>query len=119
MSLGYLDLWFVGFPDDVTPATLINAFPGLSDVRTKSARLQSKHIDDALLRCYAEKGIWKSFPRATKGVEYDRISEEGILDFCFGFGEQASGTVRDLKLRKPKVTKDFVANLVKVGSTDQ
>lgn len=113
--LGYLDLWFVGFPDDVTPAMLISAFPGLSDVRTKSARLQIKHINDALLRCYAEKGLWKSFPRATKGVEYDRISEKGIIDFCVGHSEQASGVVRDLKLRKPKVTKEFVANLVKVS----
>ncbi|KAH7712823.1 hypothetical protein AAVH_19856, partial [Aphelenchoides avenae] len=93
---GFLDLWIVGFPDDVPPARLIGAFLGLSDVRTKSARLQWKHIDDALLRCYAEKRFWKSFPRATKGVD-----------------EHPNSSVRDLKLRKPRVTKEFVANLVK------
>ncbi|KAH7703921.1 hypothetical protein AAVH_28895 [Aphelenchoides avenae] len=110
---GFLDLRYVGFPDHVTPATLIGAFPGLGDVRTKSARLQCKHIDDALLRCYAEKGLWNSFPRATKRAEHDRISEKGILDFCFGYNEKAKGSVRDLKLRKATVTKQFVANLLK------
>ncbi|KAH7704160.1 hypothetical protein AAVH_28648, partial [Aphelenchoides avenae] len=109
----FLDLRYVGFPDYVSPATLIGAFPGLSDIRTTSARLQWKHIDDALLRCYAEKGFWKSFPRATKQAEYDRISEKGILDFCFGYSKQATGSARDLKLRKPGVTRQFVANVLK------
>ncbi|KAH7703162.1 hypothetical protein AAVH_29668, partial [Aphelenchoides avenae] len=96
---GYLDLCIDRFSDDVTPAMLVGAFPGLSDVR-----MEVEHADDALLRCFAEK--------ATDGDECRRISEKGILDFCFGHSEQASGGVRDLKLRKPKVTKKFVTNLV-------
>ncbi|KAH7721023.1 hypothetical protein AAVH_11490 [Aphelenchoides avenae] len=105
---GILDLRSAVLPEDVTPATLVGAFPGLSGVRLDS----EQHIDDALLRCFAEKGLSNSFPRATKRVKYDHISEKGIFDFCFGHSEQASGSVRDLKLRRPKVTKKFVTNLV-------
>ncbi|KAH7718662.1 hypothetical protein AAVH_13889 [Aphelenchoides avenae] len=108
---GNLYLGDVGFPDDVTPAALISAFPGINYVRTKN--LQSKHIDDALLRCYAEKGFWEIFPKAIKGVEYERVSEKGILGFCFGYSERARGSTRVLKLRKPAVTQEFVSNLVK------
>lgn len=120
-----LPLWFFSGPaqaqvhledvqlaESVTPLEFINAFPSFSVFVCRGSKpfVQPQFANDALLKCFAEKGVWEHWVRYCSDGAF---TEEGILDFCLG-DYPPNEHYRHLHVENASLSTTFLQQIIEV-----
>lgn len=102
----------VQLAESVTPLEFINAFPSFSVFVCRGSKpfVQPQFANDALLKCFAEKGVWEHWVRYCSDGAF---TEEGILDFCLG-DYPPNEHYRHLHVENASLSTTFLQQIIEV-----
>ncbi|KAH7702053.1 hypothetical protein AAVH_30804 [Aphelenchoides avenae] len=106
--------------DSMAVLDLLSSFPIFHRIWASATLFKSVGIDDALIRFFAQRGIWEQRTDSGRSPLWwpcsGGVTEDAILDYCFGHYE-CSTSVRRLYVKQAKVTTHFVTKLLEARRT--
>lgn len=104
----------VQYAEGVMPVEYFKIFPSFSVFVCRGSKpfIQPQFADDALLKCFAEKGVWEHWVRYCSDGAF---TEEGLLDFCLG-DYPPNEHYRHLHVENASLSTRFLQKIVEVRS---